>query len=107
MILRCDLDPRFTGWCFDAGWAARAGLDAAQCVKDLGDRLHILHLRDFEQDGTSCPLGFGSLDLKPVVKAALRISSLASIMVEQDPGTKTPTADLIVGRVHLEKVHGI
>lgn len=87
----------------DIYWAAFAGHDPAALIRDLGDRVHLLHLKDGllpgapdERDSERAtaerwfrPLGAGDVDVAGCVEAALE-AGVRLFAVEQD---ETAAAD--------------
>ncbi len=81
----------------DIYWAAFAGHDPAALIRELGDRVHILHLKDGllpgspeERDPEQAtverwfrPLGVGDVDVSGCVEAALE-TGVRLFVVEQD-----------------------
>jgi inosose dehydratase len=61
-------DPALVGFAFDTGHYTRAGLDAAAAISELGDRIALLHVADWDGDRRP-PLGEGTLDLDAVKEA--------------------------------------
>lgn len=57
------------GFGLDVGWALFAGQDAPQLLQNLSERIHILHIKDYDRVGegfTTLHLGTGVLELEPV-----------------------------------------
>ena len=81
----------------DTYWAAFAGSDPAALIRELGDRLHLLHLKDGLLPGSPAeraaeqasskrwfrPLGDGDVDIPGCVDAALE-AGVRLFVVEQD-----------------------
>jgi sugar phosphate isomerase/epimerase len=66
------LDPSI-GIEVDVYWAQVGGADPAQVVRDLGERVTLLHMQDGPGDGVESPqvpLGHGVVDLPAVIAAA-------------------------------------
>lgn len=89
-------------FCLDAGWAAYAGEDAAQWMRDHGDQIGFLHLRDFK-DKVFCPLGQGEVDLRAQIETLPLLKNLRGIMVEQDPNTDKPLRAMLQSRAYLKQ----
>ena len=101
----------------DIYWAAFAGHDPAALIRDLGDRIHILHLKDGllpepaaerESDNATAerwfrPLGAGDLDVAGCVEAALE-AGVRLFVVEQDETAApdgSPAEDAAASLRHL------
>lgn len=56
----------------DIFWAASAGVDVPDLVRDLGDRVRALHVKDGElfPDGRQLPLGAGDVEVAEILAAA-------------------------------------
>ena len=105
-LLLSGLDPKVVSLCFDAGWAARAGHDPVPFLHEHTTRIRMLHLRDF-RGAESVPLGAGDLDLSSVLAALPHLPNLQALMVEQDPGTATPTEDMAASQRFLKDRLGL
>jgi sugar phosphate isomerase/epimerase len=105
-LLLSGLDPKAVSLCFDAGWAARAGHDPVAFLLKHAAHIGTLHLRDF-RGMESVPLGAGDLDLSSLLAALPHLPNLQALLVEQDPGTTTPTADMAASRSFLKERFGL
>lgn len=95
-------DPELVGLCLDTGHYHYAGGDAVQCIKDLGERVRYLHLKDCDpavrkaciRDGADyfeatargvfCELGKGEVDFPGVLAAMEALGYDGWAIVEQD-----------------------
>jgi sugar phosphate isomerase/epimerase len=81
-------DPSRVGFAFDTGHCARAGRDAAQMVRELGDRLAFVHLADYSPDADNAGLrpilGEGLLDIDAVVGALREVKPESWVVLEED-----------------------
>ncbi len=101
----------------DIYWAAFAGHDPVSLIDELGDRVHILHLKDGLLPGSACerepgrataerwfrPLGAGDVDVAGCVEAALD-AGVRLFVVEQDETEEaegSPADDAAASLVHL------
>lgn len=105
--------------CVDTGHCAWAGTDPASLLREYGDRVACLHLKDVDAGvrarelgfwpsvaaGIFCPLGTGMVDWAAVLGAA----SCSRATVEQDraPGSGDPVRDLIACRETLERMRAV
>lgn len=100
----------------DIYWAAFAGRDPASLIHELGDRVHILHLKDGLLPGSARerdpgraaaerwfrPLGAGDVDVSGCVEAAFD-AGVRLFVVEQDEtaGAGSPAEDAAASLCHL------
>jgi sugar phosphate isomerase/epimerase len=99
-ILLDHLDFGSVGLCFDAGWAAIAGVNPSNFMRSHAEKIGSVHLRDFAGD-ISVPLGMGDLNNKDVIDALPALPNLRAVMVEQDPGADSPINDMSTSRKYL------
>ena len=104
-LLLAELDPNSVTLCFDAGWAERAGQNAADFLREQGARVGFLHLRDF-RGPQSVPLGRGDLDLAAQIALLPTLLNLQYLVVEQDP-SENPLEDMRISRAYLRKTFGL
>jgi sugar phosphate isomerase/epimerase len=69
----------------DVFWAEYAGRDAVTLIREHGDRIALLHLKDIaaDQDPPDVPVGRGSLDWDAVLEAG-KAADVRWFIVEQD-----------------------
>ena len=104
-LLLAALDPNAVTLCFDAGWAERAGQNAAAFMTEHGERIQFLHLRDFS-GAQSVPLGQGDIDIAAQIALLPHLSNLQYLVVEQDPAPD-PLADMQASRRCLRETFGL
>ena len=104
-LLLTVLDPDCVTLCFDAGWAERAGQNAADFLREHGDRVEFLHLRDF-RGAQSVPLGQGDLNLAAQIALLPSLPNLKYLVVEQDP-SENPPEDMRISRRYLRDTFGL
>jgi sugar phosphate isomerase/epimerase len=87
----------------DCGWMKVGGKDPVEYLKRYGNRIAMLHAKDFKNITTpvtqlfspdrpiSTELGRGSIDYKPIVEAGLK-AGVKHIFVEQEPPFKEVSA---------------
>jgi len=107
----------------DTYWAAFAGADPVALIRELGDRVHLLHLKDgllpgppeerAAEQATSerwfRPLGEGAVDIAGCVEAALS-AGVRMFVVEQDETAEAdgaPEHDIEVSIRHLRTATAI
>lgn len=69
------------GMCLDTGHLARAGGNIVEAVKNLGPRLHGVHLKDINEEGKDVIIGRGVLDFKEFFKTMKDIGVLESAII--------------------------
>ena len=104
-MLLSELDPDAVTLCFDAGWAERAGQNAAEFMGEHSERIGVLHLRDF-RGPQSVPLGLGDIDLAAQIALLSHLPNLHYVAVEQDPSFH-PLADMQTSRRYLRDKFGL
>jgi sugar phosphate isomerase/epimerase len=105
-ILLQELDADSVDLCFDMGWPVLVGADPVSFMRQHGERISYLHLRDFAGD-RSVALGEGGLALADVVAALGSLPRLRSVVVEQDPGPADPLQSMRVSRKYLRNSFGL
>jgi len=82
LLLR-GFDPAMVRLCVDVGHAARAGVDPVAFIRNNGERVAYVHLRDIKDD-QFVPLGTGELDLPAIMREIQALPSGCLAMVELD-----------------------
>jgi inosose dehydratase len=115
--LVAETDPRRIGICLDVGHHLVGGGDPVVTLRELGDRVTHLHLKDVDGDvlrrlregelaGLAAAvgerifteLGAGILDLEGVIDALVERDYAGWLMVEQDSCWEAPSESAAVGR---------
>ena len=83
-----DLDPRI-GFCIDVGWEYGCGNDPVKTIREHGDRIFDVHVKNFEigkPDGASIPLPRGKIDYVKVFAALAEVGydGVCSLEYEKD-----------------------
>lgn len=83
-----DLDPR-VGFCMDVGWEYGCGDDPVETIRKHGDRIHDIHLKNFEvgkPNGCAIPLPRGKIDYVKVFTALAEAgyTGVCSLEYERD-----------------------
>jgi inosose dehydratase len=93
------------GLSLDTGWTQDSRQDPVAWIREFGDRVHLLHLKDFvfakNREPEEAILGEGNLDL-PAVASALSdtgFSGLSIIEYEGDPANPVPPIKKCVAAV--------
>lgn len=105
-LLMDAFDPQYVGLCLDAGWLWVAEGDVNPFFGNYGDRVTILHLRDFK-DGKPTELGNGTCDLKSIIACGHKLPNVVHTFVEQDPGMPDPIGSLTTSREYLRSAFQI
>ncbi len=89
-ILLNETDPALVGFEVDMGWVwvGNAGADPAEVVKPFGDRVIMLHIKDFNAPPDAkemAEIGTGAIDYRPTLAAA-GDWPVRWLIVEQDQG---------------------
>lgn len=114
-ILVERLDPALTGFELDTFWVSAAGQDPAAWLKRLGDRVHLLHLKDLAEGSepryTEFPMppemfrevGGGTVDFQAVLAAAAE-AGVSHYLIEQDETSGDPVDSLRVSYEYLRSL---
>jgi sugar phosphate isomerase/epimerase len=85
-ILMAAASPKNLSVNLDAGWATVGGEDAPKLVGRLGDRIKLMHFKDFydlNDRSSFTALGTGKVDIQGIIREADKIG-VEYITVEQD-----------------------
>ncbi|HYM85085.1 MAG TPA: sugar phosphate isomerase/epimerase [Candidatus Dormibacteraeota bacterium] len=118
-------DPDATGFCLDVGHYTVGGGDAVAAVRELGDRVTHVHLKDVAReplvrlragetggflgalrDRVFTELGSGILDLDGVLRALAWNGYTGWLMIEQDTTWRPPSESAAIGRAVLAYAAG-
>jgi sugar phosphate isomerase/epimerase len=85
------------GAAIDTGWWATQGYDPVQAIRDLRERLFLVHLKDVEAPVThiSCMHGEGVARIAACVEELLDSGYLGALTIEHEPYDRDPTAEVI------------
>ncbi|MCG8348287.1 MAG: sugar phosphate isomerase/epimerase [Chloroflexales bacterium] len=103
---KIGIDDDILGVCVDTGaWLAQ-GCDPAQAIRELGEHVWHVHLKDMRSWGSQeqVRLGNGVLDLEAVLAALRAIGYIGALAIEQETGDADPTADVRLGREVVERL---
>jgi inosose dehydratase len=93
------------GFCPDTAHLAAGGGDPAAQIRQYGDRLRHVHLKDFGRaTGEFLPLGAGDLDLLDVVRAVREADYDSWLIVELDSYDGDPRAAAEQSLAHLRQL---
>jgi inosose dehydratase len=85
------------GLCVDVGHSARAGAEPVKAIRDLGERVYDVHLKDLsriERRSMVCEVGRGVLDTKGIFQALLDIKFAGHAGFEYEKDGKDPLPGL-------------
>jgi len=86
------------GLCLDTAWAIDSRLDPVKTVKQFGDRLYGLHIKDFVYKPDRTPedvvVGTGNLDLPGLLKAIDEVSFDGYVVLEYEGDVDNPVPAL-------------
>lgn len=85
------------GTAVDTGWYGTQGYDAAKAIRELGDKVFIVHLKDVRETGghETCRYGEGVVPLEGCVRALQEMDYEGDYSVEHEPESFDPTADCV------------
>ncbi|MGH7214544.1 MAG: sugar phosphate isomerase/epimerase family protein [Tepidisphaeraceae bacterium] len=88
--------PKSIGVALDTGWCGTQGLDAVEAVKQVRERLFILHLKDVEAAGghETCALGEGVVNCEGVVRYLVDSGWEGTIGIEHEPFNRDPMPEV-------------
>lgn len=102
-LLLEHLDFNVVRLCLDLGWLWIAGANPVRFLRDHGEKIGAVHLRDFKGK-QSVALGRGDIDLASVVVEVRKLPRLDALAVEQDPTTPDPLGDMLTSRSLLSEL---
>jgi inosose dehydratase len=105
-------NPRLVYCCVDVHWAYRGGQDVMSFIRETGDRLVELHLRNSRQGIWMEDFGPGDVDYQQVADYLRSISFNGYLVVElayekSTQVTRSLDEDLRLSRLYTEKVFGL
>jgi inosose dehydratase len=93
------------GFCPDTGHLAAGGGDPAALIRQYGDRVKHVHLKDVVLDPFGwTPLGEGSLDFTDIVRAIDEVGYDSWLMVELDEYAGAPVDAAKISKAHLDTI---
>ena len=105
-------DPKLMWFCVDVHWVFRGGQEPMEILKEAGQRIASLHLRNSVNKVWSESLGDGDVDYRAVAKFLQQIKYKGYLAVELAYEKETNPArpleeDLKISREYAEKVFGV
>lgn len=91
------------GTAVDTGWWGTQGFDAAEAIRQLGDHVMYVHLKDILAAGAheTCALGDGIVPIEGCIAAMAEIGYAGAISVEHEPEHYDPTPEVILSRARI------
>ena len=90
----------------DTGWWATQGYDAVLAIRELGEHVLHVHLKDVlaeDEPHETCRFGAGIVPVHECVRALDQIGYEGAISIEHEPETFDPSDDLRAMRAQLEE----
>jgi sugar phosphate isomerase/epimerase len=84
-LLLENTDPALVGFELDCYWASFAGHDPLHILKEHGDRIRMLHLKDKAADGAMAPVGEGTIDFGAVLSKANELGIRYAFVEHDNP----------------------
>lgn len=99
-------DTDVLGVTVDTGWFATQGQNAAEAIRQLGDRVVYVHLKDVRAAGAheTCAYGDGIVPIADCVRALREIGYHAPISIEHEPEHYDPFPEVIRSRHILQNL---
>jgi len=87
----------YIGTAVDTGWYGTHGYDAARAIRELGEHVLHLHLKDVLAPGghVTCRYGLGCVPIEECVRALEEIGYTGYYGIEHEPEDYDPTEDCI------------
>lgn len=94
------------GVTIDTGWFATQGFDPAAAIRELGDAVEYIHLKDVLAAGAhdTCALGDGIVDIADCLTAVADIGYEGTLSIEHEPDEGDPRDAVLRGRVLVEQL---
>ena len=91
------------GAAVDTGWWGTQGYSAADAIRELGEHVFYVHMKDIRAAGAheTCALGDGIVPVQDCVRAMFEINYSAPIAIEHEPEHYDPAAEVEISRVRL------
>jgi L-ribulose-5-phosphate 3-epimerase len=96
-------DADVIGATVDTGWFATQGFDAARAIRELGDRVVYVHLKDVRAAGAhdTCAFGDGVVPIADCVEALREIGYTGPLSIEHEPEHYNPFEEVRRSRAFL------
>jgi len=107
-IILENTSPEHVSLCVDTYWVKCGGMSPVEFIKEYGDRVAYLHLKDGTEEGMKTEprkfleLGQGIIDFPAIIKAAEPLG-VEWLVVEQDRTERTPKESMAMSRKYLKE----
>src|SRR5712664_4052141 len=101
-----SMDPRM-GCCIDVGHTVRAGTDVVEAIKQVGPRLHNVHMKDltnFQSKESQVAVGDGSMPVKRIFEALSAIKYKGFVDLEYEIHADDPMPGVIESFAYMRGV---
>src|SRR5712692_6919562 len=101
-----NMDPRI-GCCIDVGHTVRAGTDVVQAIREVGARLHNVHMKDlasFQSKESQVAVGEGLMPVKKIFEALGAIKYKGSVDLEYEIHADDPMPGVIESFAYMRGV---
>lgn len=95
---------RRIGACIDNGHFQRSGVDGAEAVRKLGERVHAVHIKDLNALNQDQILGQGKADIPAILKALKQVGFRGPLNLEYEIEPQNPVASMKKCLEYLSKV---
>src|SRR5712692_451866 len=95
------------GCCIDVGHTVRAGTDVVQAIREVGARLHNVHMKDlanFEKKDSQVAVGDGSMPVRKVFEALVAMRYQGFVDLEYEIHPDDPMAGVISSFAYMRGV---
>ncbi len=84
------------GACVDTGWFATFNIDVSQAIRELGENVFHVHLKDIKKVGAheTCALGDGIVNIPAVISTLREIGYDGYLSIEHEPEYHDPMEDV-------------
>ncbi|MFC8521389.1 MULTISPECIES: Gfo/Idh/MocA family oxidoreductase [Micrococcaceae] len=88
------------GTAVDTGWWGTNGVDAAQAIRELGQHVMYIHMKDIREAGAheTCALGEGIVPITDCLSALSEIGYTGPMAIEHEPEHSNPVQDVILSK---------
>jgi len=97
-------DPKAVKIELDLYWVSKGGLDPVAYLKQLGNRVVLVHLKDKTADGKFAPVGTGTLDFKALTDTAAGLGVRYGVVEQDDCYGKDPFECVATSFENLKKI---
>jgi sugar phosphate isomerase/epimerase len=95
-----ESDADVIGVTVDTGWFGTQGYNAAEAIREIGDRVFYVHLKDVREAGAhdTCAFGDGVVPIPDCVAALREIGYTGPLSIEHEPEHSDPFPDIVRSR---------